>query len=49
MAHLNTYLAVRVAQVLANKLEQPINIMVDQAIANTVMPQVNPGEGTVTP
>ena len=49
VAHLNTYLAVRVAQVLANKLEQPINIMVDQAIANTVMPQVNPGEGTVTP
>ena len=48
-AHLNTYLAVRVAQVLANKLEEPINIMVDQAIANTVMPQVNPGEGTVTP
>lgn len=48
-AHLDTYLATRVAQVLANKLEQPINIMVDAAIASTVMPQVDPQAGTVTP
>lgn len=38
-----------VAQITANKLNTAINVIVDNAIANTVFPTVDPGNGTVTP